>query len=154
MTFIQPRAVVCVSYAHTAVLSRRSVCIHSAMRNICCSETPNNTECVERSVLLFIYRLYIFTLLNMLVIILVNILYCSFISRPLVENHWPEERSTSIAFAIDLLGIPDPIDLVSHLYGSTVFADFNFIQTVWFFPHYFTSRCMPSMPPNFLIPFC
>ncbi len=48
-SFIQPRAVVCVSYAHTAVLSHRSVCIsHSTMRNICCSETQNITECVER----------------------------------------------------------------------------------------------------------
>ncbi len=28
------RAVVCVSCSHTAVLSRRSVCIHSAMRTV------------------------------------------------------------------------------------------------------------------------
>ncbi len=55
-------------------------------------------------VLLVIYSLYIFTLLNMRVIILVNILYCSFISHPPVEKHWPKARSSSIVFTINLLG--------------------------------------------------
>ncbi len=77
-SFIQPRAVVCVSYAHTAVLSRSSVCITHDEK---CFVAPKHR--IRREVvLLFIYRLYIFTLLNMRVIILVNILYLSFISRP------------------------------------------------------------------------
>ncbi len=77
-SFIQPRAVVCVSYAHTAVLSRSSVCITHDEK---CFVAPKHR--IRREVvLLFIYRLYIFTLLNMRVIILVNILYLSFVSRP------------------------------------------------------------------------
>ncbi len=39
------RAVVCVSCSHTAALSRRSVCIHSAMRTVF---LLINTEYVER----------------------------------------------------------------------------------------------------------
>ncbi len=53
---------------------------------------------------------------------------------PPVENHWPKARSTSIAFVIDLLGTNDRSDngsflktFLSHLFGSTVFADFYFI---------------------------
>ncbi len=99
-SFIQPRAVVCVSYAHTAVLSHRSVCItHDEKR----FATPKDR--IRREVvLLFIYSLYIFTLLNMRVIILVNILYCRFI--------YYKARSSSIVFTIDLLGIPDLSDNV------------------------------------------
>ncbi len=57
-SFIHPRAVVCVSCTHTEFLSNRSVCIHSAMRNV----LLRNTEYVERwYCYLFMYRLYFFT---------------------------------------------------------------------------------------------
>ncbi len=82
-SFMQPRAIVCVSYVHTAVLSHRSVCITHDEK---CFAAPKHR--IHREVvLLFLYRLYIFTLVKRLVIILVNILYFSFISHPLVENH-------------------------------------------------------------------
>ncbi len=68
-----------------------------------------NTEYIERW---YCYLLYLyFTWLNMQVIILVNILYCSFISlAPLVEKHWPKERSSIIAFASDLLAVVGLMD--------------------------------------------
>ncbi len=55
-SFIHPRAVVCASYTHTAILSNRSVCItHDEKR----FAAP--THRIRREVvLLFIYRLYIF----------------------------------------------------------------------------------------------
>ncbi len=86
----------------------QSVFLTAWWEMFCCSETHNNHRMRREVVLLFISRLYIFKLLNMLVIILVNILYFSFIS--LVENHRTKARSTSIAFVIDLLGIPDLSD--------------------------------------------
>ncbi len=55
-SLIQPRAVVCISCAHTAVFSRDSVCIHSAVRRFA---SPKHIIYRE-VVLLFIYRLYIF----------------------------------------------------------------------------------------------
>ncbi len=55
-SFIKPRAVVCVSCAHSAFLRRDSVCIHSAMRRFA---SPKHRIC-RQVVLLFIYRLYIF----------------------------------------------------------------------------------------------
>ncbi len=55
-SFIQLRAVVCISCAHSDVLSRDSVCIHRAMRRFA---SPKHRICRE-VVLLFIYRLYIF----------------------------------------------------------------------------------------------
>ncbi len=77
----------------------------------------------------------------MRVIILVNILYCSFISNicsPLVEKHWPKGRSSCIAFAIDVLGIPDLCDVKQkkHLFliylVPQVFAWFLFyLNTAW-----------------------
>ncbi len=82
----------------------------------------------------YLFRLYIFTLLNRLDNILVNILYCSFIYNNIlyIENHWPKARSTSIAFAIKRLSTPDLSvflfkTFVSHLFGSTVFSDLYFI---------------------------
>ncbi len=75
-SFIQLRAVVCVSYVHTAVLIRQSV-FHTAPCNVLLLQNWIRREVV----LLFIYRLYIFILFNMRVILLANILYCSFISR-------------------------------------------------------------------------
>ncbi len=41
---------------------------------------------------------------------------------------------------------------VSHLFSSTV-CWFLLFKLCISPPHYFTSRCMPSMPPNFLIRF-
>ncbi len=61
-SFIQPRAVVCVSCAHTAVLSCRSVCI--TQRDEKCFAAPKQ-RIRREAVLLFIYSLYICTLLNM-----------------------------------------------------------------------------------------
>ncbi len=78
-SFIQPRAVVCVSCAHTEFLSKGSVCITHDVKSFAAPKHRIRREVL----LLFIYSLYIFfTLLNMRVIILVNILYCSFISFP------------------------------------------------------------------------
>ncbi len=92
-----------------------------------------NTEYVERwDCYLFIAYIF-FTWLNMRVIILVNNYIVVLSLAPLVEKHWPKGWSSSIAFMIDLLGIPALTDnvtkktLVSHLFGSTVFADFYFI---------------------------
>ncbi len=54
--FIQPRAVDCVSCAHTAVLSHRLVCIAHDEKRFAAPKHRIGKEVV----LLFIYRLYIF----------------------------------------------------------------------------------------------
>ncbi len=74
----------------------------------------------------------------------------------MVENL--KARSSSIAlFTIDLLGIPDLSDNVfvffftsiSHIFGSTVFADFLFKQC-----DFFPIILHQGVPANFLIHFC
>ncbi len=56
-SFIQPRAVVCVSCANTDFLSNRSICITHDEKYV----LLRNTEYVERwYCYLFMYRLYIF----------------------------------------------------------------------------------------------
>ncbi len=93
----------------------------------------------------------------MQVIILVNILYCSYISRP--PGWEPKARSSSIAFAIYLLGTPDLsanvflflfFTFISHLFGSTVFADF-YLNSVIFPPLFYIK--VYAVPANFLIHF-
>ncbi len=74
----------------------------------------------------------------MRVIISVNILYCSYISRPPVENHWLDLPALS---SRSIYRVPDLSDnvkknrktFVSHLFGSTVFADF-YLNSVIFSP--------------------
>ncbi len=57
-SFIKPRAVVCVSCAHSEFLRQDSVCIHRAMRRF-----ASPTHRIRREVvLLFIYRLCLFFL--------------------------------------------------------------------------------------------
>ncbi len=63
----------------------------------------------------------------MQVIILVNILYLSFISHP--PGWEPKVRSSSIAFAIDLLGIPD----LSEVSFSNIRFSFIWFHSIcWF----------------------
>ncbi len=120
------------------------------MRNV----LLRNTEYVARW-FCYLFKGYIFfTLLNMQVIILVNILYLSFISRP--PGWEPKARSSSIDVAIDLMGIPDLSDniyikktFVSHLFSSTVFADFYLNSVI--FSHYFTSRCSCKLSYSLLL---
>ncbi len=107
-----------------------------------------NTEYVERWYCYLFIAYIFFTLLNMGVIILVNIFYCSCISRPLVENL---KRNLPALPSISIYWVPPDLKrkkkkkkkTVSHLFGSTVFADF-YLNSVMF-PHYFTSKCMLSL---------
>ncbi len=72
-----------------------------------------------------------FTLLNMRVII-VNVLYLSLISRPLVEKHWPKARVIYYPSSSD--NVKKKKTFVPHLFGSIVFADF-------YFKHCLTPNC-------------
>ncbi len=144
----------------------------SAMRNGLLLRNTEYHRMRREVVLLFIYRLYIFTLLNMLVIILVNILgyiLQFYLAPPWCENHWPKARSTSIAFAIDRLGTPALSDNGSFFFKHSflIYLGPQYLLIFILFkqcdspppppppppPHYFTSRCVPSVPPNFLICF-
>ncbi len=96
---IQPRAVVCVSYIYTAILSHDSVCIHSATR----ISPPKHR--IRREVVLLFFIGYIFFYMTYHASHNISeyiIAYCSFMSRPLWLRK-TKARSPSI----DLLGIPD-----------------------------------------------
>ncbi len=128
-SFIQLRDVVCVSYdIYTVFLSNRSVCITHDDKYV----LLRNTEYVERWYCYLWIGYIFFTWLNIRVIILVNILYCSFIF-PLVEKHWPKSdlpaclRDRSIGHPCSKWCLKKT--LVSHLFQN-LFADFYFIQTV------------------------
>ncbi len=62
-SFIQPRAVVCVSYAHTAVLSHCSVCITHDEKHFA---APKHRIHSQERLYCYLFIAYIFfTLLNM-----------------------------------------------------------------------------------------
>ncbi len=58
---------------------------------------------------------------------------------------------------IDLSGVPDlsynvkKKTFVSHVFGSTVFADVYLNSVIFFFPHYLTSRCPCKLSYSFVL---
>ncbi len=94
-SFIQPRAVDCSYSCFEPPFRMRIILL------------LRNTEYVERWYYYLFIAYIFFTLLNM------HIYYIVVLSlAPLVEKHWPKARSSSIAIAIDRLGIPDLSDNV------------------------------------------